>query len=186
MNFEVGQVVKCINASPGFGALTTLTHNKLYRIRDINGDPPTIRLEEIAALRFLPKRFKPATFTEIEVYMKVMGQPKAKPEVKQKIELNAVAKKTPPVVKQPQQQQLFPNHTARPAFSSLPIYRLVRKKITDDVERIEALAALKREYTKKDNVFPWVKGKHISGLFIYDDTPEGHAYWIYIVTRLYT
>lgn len=74
----------------------------------------------------------------------------------------------------------------RPAFSRLPVYRAVRKKITDDAERSTALHGLKREYKQAENIEGWKRHKQFSSFFVFSDTPEGGDFWQNIRVKINT
>lgn len=78
--------------------------------------------------------------------------------------------------------------TAKKPLSSLPIYRAVRKKITDEAERTAVLKALKREYKLAipGQIPLWNKSRTFSSLFVYTLTPEGSNFWTTMNNKLHT
>jgi hypothetical protein len=177
MIFQVGQIVRCINAAPMAGVGNTLlTLNQLYVVREAH--PNSIRVEGIPDLRFFAHRFVLATPNDVP-----MPEPTPKQEAKPTIELNARAKQAAPKPKPPQQQVNEP----KPPFSSLPIYRIIRRKITDVNDRNRALAGLKREYTKANivaSINSWKKSRTVSNRLMWASSPEGGQFWASINKRI--
>lgn len=83
--------------------------------------------------------------------------------------------------------QAQPPYTPKP-FGRLPIYRLVRSKISDIEYRTAILAGLKREYHKSPNskisASMWQTGTGLSFMFPWHDTPEGGDWWAKVCMRL--
>ena len=94
-----------------------------------------------------------------------------KAEVKPKIELNIKAKGVKP--------------KKRP-FSSLPIYRNIRKKITDVNDRNIVLDRVKRRYEQVPHIPTWKTARNISAIIVYSVQPEGVEWWRNINTKLST